>query len=53
MQAAVAECLGVSEDKIAVDYGKKTVSVDLGGSELDKTKLASGLEGTKYSLVTD
>lgn len=51
MQAAVAKGLGVSEDKIAVDYGKKTVSVDLGGAELDEAKLASALESTKYSLA--
>ena len=53
MQAAVAKGLGVSENKIAVDYGKSTVSVDLGGAECDDAKLASAFEGTKYSVVTD
>ena len=51
MQAAVAKGCGVDEDKISVDFDSKTVSVDLGGAEIDMDKVAAALEGTnKYSV---
>jgi hypothetical protein len=50
VRSAFAKGLGVSEDKVTVDYDTKMVSVDMGSAEVDKDALTAALESTKYSL---
>ena len=50
MQAAVAKGLGVDEDKVKIDYKTTEITVDLDGANLDMAALATGFEGTKYSI---
>ena len=51
MRSAVAKALGISEDKVHVEYGKPgTVSLDL-DTPPDPSVIAAALEGTKYELV--
>lgn len=51
MQAAVAKGFDVDEDKVSIDYASKTVSIDIGGADLDMDKVANSLEGTRFSLA--
>lgn len=51
MQAALAKGLGVSKDKIHVDFDTKSVAIDLDGAAVDKAAVAKALEATgRYSL---
>lgn len=51
MQAAVAKGLDIDEGKVSIEFSSKTVSIDLGGADLDMDKIASALEDTRFSIA--
>ena len=50
MQAAVAKGLGVDEDKVEINFKTMEVTVDLEGADLDMAALATGFEGTDFTV---
>ena len=50
MKAAVAKCLGVSDDKIDVNYDSKRVTVDTDKAKADMVALGKALEEGGFSI---
>jgi len=51
VRSALAELDGIEESDVAVDYDKKTATVNCAGANVDAKALIAAFEGTRFSAT--